>query len=181
MNYIIDRDYCYNLDLCNSGRTRFVTFWKPSEENGVFSQWYRAPIKEDGILFTCCEQYMMYHKALLFKDTETASEILECSNPKDMKALGRKIKNFNQKIWDENKYDIVYQGNYLKFSQNENLHKLLVEKYDDNTIFIEASPYDKVWGVGLSKDACMIEYPEDWPGENLLGCIIMHVRKELTK
>lgn len=97
-----------------------ICFWKPEQENGFLSQWYYDNFKEDNITFNCAEQYMMYRKALLF-DRENNSfmeKILRTNNPSNMRKLGRSIKNFNQEVWDENKYNIVFDGNLLKFSQN---------------------------------------------------------------
>lgn len=125
------------------------------------------------------EQYMMYNKAKLFNDHSTAAEIMCVRDPKKIKALGRKVKNFKEEVWDKNKFEIVVRGNVLKFSQNKELKEFLLSTND--AVLVEASPYDKVWGVGLKRDDIKINNPNKWQGENLLGFAIMEVREELLK
>lgn len=85
-------------------------------------------------------------------------------------ASGSLIKNFDDKIWDENKFTIVYNGNYLKFTQNNELKKYI--KSTGNSILVEASPYDNIWGVKLSADNDDILYPEKQKGEKSFGICI---------
>ena len=142
---------------------------------GTFSQWKRCSFIEDGIKFNCAEQYMMYHKAKLFGDDRIAKQILELSNPKEQKKLGRLVKNFDEKIWDEHKYEIVKNGNILKFSQNPNLKKELLSTR--TSILVEASPYDRVWGIGIGEMDPSRHNPKNWKGENLLGFALTEVRE----
>lgn len=139
-----------------------VFFW-----DGPFSQWHSSKFHEDGYLFLTAEHYMMYNKAILFADQKTAQEILKTLSPRDVKALGRQIKNFDSAIWDAHKLDIVIKGNLLKFSQNSVLLNLL--QTHSNKTFVEASPYDKIWGIGLDEndERCLDE--SKWQGQNLLG------------
>ncbi len=148
---------------------KIVNFWKPYEKNGFLSQWYRAPFKEDGIQFFNAEQYMMYQKAMLFNDEKTAARILRQSDPKKIKALGREVRGFREDVWEDNKYQIVVQGNLLKFGSNQNLLKMLTNTGD--AYLVETSPYDRIWGVGTSS-----ANPDDWNGQNLLGKALMEVR-----
>ena len=151
-----------------------IYFWKQTDKYGTFSQWYKSDfVDPDGINFNCAEQYMMYRKAKLFNDEKIAQQILNESNPKNIKALGRKIKNFNQEVWDENKFDIVVRGNYYKFTQNSELSQLLLSTWEED--IAEASPLDKIWGIGIDeKDALS---GKEWQGENLLGEALMKVRR----
>lgn len=123
--------------------------------------------------FTCVEQYMMFMKAKLFEDHETADEIMSITNPRTIKRLGRSVRNFNPKVWDDNKYSIVFEGCLAKFSQNEGLKKRLLAT--EGTI-VEASPYDVIWGIGLREDDPHALDPSKWRGENLLGEILTDVR-----
>lgn len=134
--------------------------------------------------FTTREQYMMFNKALLFAKEENtqinlqiAEEIMK-SDPRRCKALGRKIKGFDPKIWDAYKYKIVVNGNYLQFSQNIVMKKILLET--GNKEIVEASPFDNIWGIGLTETRAQIEPRSKW-GENLLGKAIMEVRDLLRK
>ena len=151
-----------------------VYFW-----GGIFSQWYTSSnqIFKDGIYFDNAEQFMMYQKAQLFEDYATAKKILENSNPRTAKKLGRKVKNFNENIWVQHREKIVEEGNILKFSQNKYLKNELL-KLKDKT-FVEASPYDKIWGIGLSYDNPLIYNEENWKGLNLLGKIITEVANKI--
>ncbi len=141
--------------------------------NGPLCQWYSSKFIENGITFDCCEQYMMYQKAILFNDEETANKILNTSKPREQKNLGRQVKNFDQKIWDEHKENIVYQGNYLKFSQNEDLKEYLIDTFP--YMLVEANKYDKIWGIGMFAYDPNILDTSKW-GLNLLGKTLMKVR-----
>ena len=121
----------------------------------------------------------MIQKAKLFEDNEILNEIIKAKSPKEYKALGRKVKNFNRKKWDEKKLNIVFKGNMLKFSQNEELKNFLLSTNDK--ILAEASPYDKIWGIGIGEDDKDAYNIEKWKGENLLGIALMKVREELGK
>lgn len=156
----------------------FFFFW-----GGFFSQWYKTPIgmklTKDSkiIMFNCAEQAMMWGKAIFFEDEETANQILKTSSPKEQKALGRKVKNFNQEKWDKFKYKLVLRINYLKFMQNPELKELLL--LTDNKEIVEASPYDTIWGVGLAESDPLILDKTKWQGENLLGKALMEVRQTI--
>lgn len=156
-----------------------VAFWGPEDKNGVFSQWYCSDIIIEGSTFFCCEQWMMYKKAILFQDYEIAEKILRSKSPREIKALGRKVKNFNQAIWDENKENIVFEGNFAKFTQNSYLYAQLMNT--NGKIIVEASPYDRIWGIGLSANDPRIYDTSKWQGKNLLGNIIMEVRHSLNQ
>jgi ribA/ribD-fused uncharacterized protein len=144
-----------------------------------FSQWYKKDFNINSITFNCCEQYMMYCKAMLFDDTETAKEILETEEPRDQKALGRKVKNFEQITWDLFKQDIVYKGNYAKFAQNPDIKKYLFATC--NTTIVESSKFDKIWGIGIGIDDPARFDIRNWDGENLLGYALTLVREDILK
>jgi len=147
----------------------------------VFSQWF--PVKftekwdsETKLVFNNTEQYMMAHKALLFGDAIIFLEIMDTSSPFTIKKLGRNIKKFDPKIWNDHKFNIVVEGNRLKFNQNPELMDVLLKT--GNKTIVEASPYDKIWGIGITAEKA-INIPENkWPGQNLLGHALMVVRSE---
>ncbi|OCG77517.1 hypothetical protein A9G44_04670 [Gilliamella sp. Occ4-3] len=120
---------------------------------------------------------MMYSKALLFKDIESANAILSIPSSKMQKKLGQTVRNFDENIWNKHKKEIVFEGNYAKFSQNDELKKYLLSTKDK--VLAEASPYDKIWGIGLSIDDEMRFNMAKWRGKNLLGEVLMQVRKAL--
>jgi len=142
--------------------------------NGVFSQWHICNFKITNINFNSAEQFMMYSKAMLFQDKNTANLILKSSLPYDQKALGRIVKNYDEGIWHLFREGIVFSGNFAKFSQNEALKTSLINTKD--TIMAEASVKDKVWGIGLSEDDPRAHNIHLWKGQNLLGLTLMKVR-----
>ena len=122
---------------------------------------------------------MMAGKAKLFNDEEVFEEIMRCKDPKKIKSLGRKVKNFDEEKWNKAKIDIVFKGNYLKFMQNKNLKEFLLST--GNRIIVEVSPYDAVWGIKMSENDEFVNNPLKWKGKNLLGFILMEVRDEIKK
>lgn len=160
----------------------FVFFWAAGDINYepecCFSQFQYSEFKEF-VPYTCAEQFMMSKKAMIFGDKKIENEILNSTSPKQMKLLGRKVKNFDEKIWDDIKYKVVTLGNYYKFSQNKRMRDILLATGDK--VIVEASPLDRIWGIGLSKsneDAINIKA---WRGLNLLGFALMEVRDELRE
>lgn len=163
----------------NSAKNNFIFFWHEHLENGHFSQWYPATFQVEGIRYFHNEQYMMAKKALLFGDTRTYNKIMKESEPAACKALGKSAANFNQQLWDACKEEIIYNANYAKFSQNPELKEALIATGD--AIIAEASPYDKIWGIGLKATDPDSQDPTKWKGQNLLGKALMRVREELRK
>lgn len=162
-------------------KLKFLFFWghtvKDEITKSCFSQWFPFQFEENGISYKTAEHYMMAGKAKLFNDEEILEQILNAETPNEAKSLGRKVKNFDPKLWDEHKYEIVRQGNLLKFSQNEGFKDFLLSTEDK--ILVEASPYDKIWGIGMLETNPKAENPSEWNGENLLGFALMEVRDEL--
>lgn len=104
---------------------------------------------------------------------------MESRDPKRIKALGRKVRNFDQTLWDRAKYSIVLNGNWCKFSQNRALRDFLLST--GNSVLAEASPFDGIWGIRLSAASSEARDPLKWRGENLLGFALMEVRDELRR
>ncbi|MEM7720284.1 MAG: NADAR family protein [Pseudomonadota bacterium] len=145
--------------------------------SGPFSQWQRSEFEMDGRRFLTAEQAMMYFKAILFADGDTAELIMEAVDPGQQKALGRRVKNFSDSIWNENKFEIVYRINVQKFSHNKGLRRKLFQTGERK--LVEASPVDTIWGIGLEASVADMTPETDWPGQNLLGEILTRVRDEL--
>ena len=150
----------------------FVLFW-----GGKFSQWYKADMVINGVKYNCCEQYMMAEKARFFEDKETFERIMAEKNPKEQKALGRQVQDFDIKEWNEVARDVVYGGNYAKFNQNKDCFGELMDT--GNKTIVEASPYDTIWGIGLSADDPRALDRSQWKGTNWLGKAIMEARKHI--
>ena len=156
-----------------------ICFHNPDEENGYLSNWYLSEFIIDDITFSSMEQYMMYEKAILFHDQETAEKILQTDNVAEIKALGRTVQNFDDTVWGQSREEIVYKGVFEKFRQNPELRKRLERTGEE--VIAECAVKDKIWGIGLSmKDEdrfCV----DRWKGQNLLGKILMDVRKDIKQ
>ena len=150
---------------------KYKFFW-----SGIFSNWYTSPFTLYGIEFVCVEQCFMWSKAQLFNDTDSMKLIMLSDSPRDIKKLGRLVKNFNPTIWNKYKYSLVKEGVKAKFEQNPELKKELF-KYKGYE-FAEASPLDSIWGIGYDEDHAL-DNIDKW-GENLLGKILTEVCKELS-
>lgn len=155
----------------------FVFFWHEYQKNGYLSNWARTPFTIEGIEYVHMEQYIMAKKALLFADFESYAKIMKEEDPGLIKKMGRNVKNFNQYTWDQTLPKILKTGLTAKFNQNYKLAKYLLETGD--ATLAEASPYDKIYGIGLSADDPNAELSGKWPGKNLLGKNLMEVRQEL--
>lgn len=180
----------YNLtDLkeeYNTGKTmKFLFFWghTPAPDGHIteacLSQWWNCHFKADGISYCCAEQYMMAEKARMFGDDEMLQKIMEATHPKEMKAYGRAVRDFDKDAWDAACYEIVKNGNLAKFSQNPELLSYL--KGTRNRILVEASPRDRIWGIGMGKTNPDALCPLKWKGTNLLGFALTEVRDLLLE
>lgn len=153
-----------------------VYFW-----NGIYSNWYPCKIYDEfsKLNFENTEQAFMWYKANLFKDDEVKKQIELTGNPKLVKQLGRQIKNYDDVIWNEARFGWMLAVNLMKFSQHQYLRQALIET--GTRTMVEASPLDKVWGVGLDENNPLILDERNWQGQNLLGKVLMRVRESIQK
>ncbi|CAE6438396.1 unnamed protein product [Rhizoctonia solani] len=155
-----------------------IYFFRPKEEHGYLSQWYASSFTDGTYSYENAEQYMMHRKGMLFApDSPITSALLETTNPRDIKSLGRMIPNFDEDVWKRERLNIVTEGSRLKFRQSEALKARLLATEDKE--LVEASPFDRIWGIGFgAKQAPMKR--DKW-GKNLLGKALMTVRQELQE
>lgn len=146
-----------------------VLFW-----GSEFSQWYEHEMTIDGVTYNTAEQFMMAMKAKHFGDEEIYQNIMATGEPSRQKALGRKVKNFNVDQWSKVSRAYVRIGNLEKFSDPA-LKKILLDT--GNKTIVEASPYDKVWGIGLGENDPRALDKSQWQGLNWLGEVLMEVRQ----
>lgn len=136
-------------------------------------------VDENGVKFCNTEQYFMYQKAITFNDFTTAKAILNTENPFEAKALGRQVRNYDEKVWNEKRYDVFRKANIMKYSQNPDLHKMLMET--GNLILVECNESDYIWSCGLTIEKAKKTPISEWPGKNMLGYLLMDIRHELSK
>lgn len=150
----------------------FHFFWK-----GPLSQWFKRDFTLHGVKYNCAEQYMMACKAILFNDQKALKKIMEATNPYDQKAYGRNVEFFEVGTWEIGAKDYVFNGNYAKFTQHEDLKGILLSTGEKT--LVEASPYDKLWGIGLTEDDPRAQDRATWPGRNWLGEVLTNVRNKI--
>lgn len=161
----------------------FLFFWGHKAQpdgsvgSGCLSQWWPAPFTIDGLVFATAEHYMMWRKAALFCDEQVAGQILTAARPDRAKALGRQVRGFDQATWEAHRFGIVVDASTAKFGQNPELREYLLAT--DDKVLVEASPRDRVWGIGLAAGNERAQDPASWRGLNLLGFALMHARSAL--
>jgi len=150
-----------------------------------FSNFYPAHFEVDGHAFSCSEQYVMFRKAMLFGDTDSAQIILDAygAHPKVFQSLGRKVQSFTLTKWRAHRDAIMYDAVYHKFTQNPDIKRQLINS--NHAILVETSPFDAIWGIKLGKYTRTKQptgwtNPHNWQGENRLGLILMDLRAHLT-
>jgi len=143
----------------------------------VLSNWHPCHFTYHEVAFTSTEQFMMYAKAMLFDDHDTASKILAASLPREQKRLGRAVRGFDNASWERCRESIMFVGCREKFRQNAELAAVLRDT--GSSVLVEASPYDRIWGVGLGETDPRLADSSNWQGLNLLGKTLMRDRDVL--
>lgn len=138
---------------------------------------------EEYCTFDSSEQAFMWIKAKTFGDEEIAEKIFTegKNDPAFCKKLGRKVKNYDEEVWGSIRYGVFFKVNLAKFTQNEHLKHFLLDHRFDNKTFVEASPYDKIWGIGMGLGDEGVDDEKNWRGQNLMGKCITEVRNTILK
>ncbi len=163
---------------------KWVFFWghTPSKDGSIskscFSQWWEGhPFAIDGVTYRTAEHYMMAEKARLFGDEAVRGQILAARTPGEAKKLGRMAANFDEDTWLRHRWDIVVAGSVAKFGQHEALRRYLFET--GKKVLVEASPTDRIWGIGMAANDPDAENAAAWRGLNLLGFALMEARQRV--
>lgn len=165
-------------------RPKYLFFWghQPRRDGTVgaecLSQWFGAPFVLEGHRYPTAEHWMMAEKARLFGDAAVLDRILSAPNPGAAKRIGREVRGYVEETWAAARFEAVVRGNEAKFRQDERLRAFLLGT--GTRVLVEASPVDRVWGIGLAGTDERAERPEAWRGENLLGFALMEVRARLV-
>ncbi|GAA2792112.1 NADAR family protein [Kitasatospora paracochleata] len=170
--------------VADGAQPKYLLFWghRPERDGrigaGSLSQWWPSPFTVDGVDYATAEHWMMAGKARLFGDEEIVPRILNARTPAEAKKLGRLVRGFEETRWVAERLDLVVRGNVAKFGQDEALREYLLGTA--NRVLVEASPLDRVWGIGLAADNDRATRPAEWRGLNLLGFALMEARARLA-
>ncbi|MFD8080646.1 NADAR family protein [Kitasatospora sp. NPDC059722] len=179
------RDRTELAALVDAGaRPKWLMFWGHRARQdgaigqGALSQWWPCRFTVDGVEYASAEHWMMAGKARMFGDAAIERRVLAARTPAEAKKLGRLVADFDEATWTAGRFELVVAGNVAKFGQDEALRSYLLGTA--NRVLVEASPVDRVWGIGLAADDERAERPAEWRGENLLGFALMEARARLT-
>jgi ribA/ribD-fused uncharacterized protein len=163
---------------------KWLMFWGHTPKAGgepgphFLSQWWPCRFTVDGVAYASAEHWMMAGKARLFGDSATLAKILEAPTPAEAKALGREVQGFDDAAWDAARFELVVEGNVAKFGQDPTMLAYLLGT--KGRVLVEASPRDRIWGIGLSSGSPDATDPRRWRGENLLGFALAEARERLA-
>ncbi|MER7178746.1 NADAR family protein [Streptomyces hyaluromycini] len=162
---------------------RYLHFWghRPRPDGQVsascLSQWWPSRFVVDGVEYATAEHWMMAGKARLFGDAEAERAVLAAGHPAEAKKAGRLVRGFDEAVWERERFEIVAEGSVHKFAADAGLRGFLLATGD--RVLVEASPVDRVWGIGLTATDTAAEDPARWRGLNLLGFALMEARERL--
>ncbi|WP_435177852.1 NADAR family protein [Actinacidiphila sp. bgisy145] len=165
-------------------RVKYLHFWghRPQRDGsvgaGCLSQWWPAPFTVDGVTYATAEHWMMAGKARLFGDEDAERRAVAAGHPKQAKSAGRSVRGFDEAVWQHERFGLVVAGSVHKFAQHPDLRAYLLGTA--RRVLVEASPLDRVWGIGLAADDERAERPDAWRGLNLLGFALMEARDRLA-
>ncbi|MBQ0996196.1 NADAR family protein [Streptomyces sp. RK62] len=170
-------------EVRTGARVKYLHFWghRPLPDGRVgascLSQWWPSPFTVDGVRYATAEHWMMAGKARLFRDAEAERLALAAEHPAEAKKAGRLVRGFDAAVWARERFRIVVEGSVHKFAAHPELRGFLLGTGE--RVLVEASPLDRVWGIGLAATDQGAADPERWKGPNLLGFALMEARERL--
>ncbi|WP_216589199.1 NADAR family protein [Streptomyces brasiliscabiei] len=168
----------------SGARIKYLHFWghRPLPDGRIgascLSQWWPSPFTVDGVEYATAEHWMMASKARLFGDTEAERKAVAAAGPAQAKKIGRLVRGFDDAVWERERFAVVAEGSFHKFAADADLRAFLLGTGD--RVLVEASPLDRVWGIGLAADDERASDPARWRGPNLLGFALMAARDRLA-
>ncbi|MFE9252305.1 NADAR family protein [Streptomyces sp. NPDC007088] len=162
---------------------KYLFFWGHRQrvdgrlDKSCLSQWWPTPFRVGEREYATAEHWMMAEKARLFGDLASERAALAAPTPAQAKIAGRLVRDFDERTWHRERFRIVVEGSVHKFSSHPGLLAFLLGTGD--RVLVEASPLDRVWGIGLAADDPRAQEPEEWRGPNLLGFALMAARQSL--
>lgn len=174
------------LELIDQGLSvEYLFFWGHTPrvpgvvDKSCLSNWFPACFTVNEVTYLSAEQFMMAEKARLFEDSRTREKILASRDPGRAKRLGRRVQGFSEEKWVNRRFEIVAAGVEAKFRQNEDLMEFLVGTGEK--VLVEASPNDRIWGIGMAQHDARAGKPREWEGLNLLGFALMEARCRIRR
>ncbi|MFC9844529.1 NADAR family protein [Streptomyces sp. NPDC060223] len=170
-------------EVRSGARVKYLHFWghRPRPDGQVsascLSQWWPSPFTVDGVAYATAEHWMMARKARLFEDPEAERRAVDATSPAAAKKAGRLVRGFDDAVWERERFAIVAEGSVHKFAAHPGLRAFLLGTGE--RVLVEASPMDRVWGIGLTADDERAADPGRWRGLNLLGFALMEARGRL--
>ncbi|MFB7246301.1 NADAR family protein [Streptomyces populi] len=164
---------------------KYLHFWghRPRADGsvgaGCLSQWWPSPFVVEGVEYATAEHWMMASKARLFRDAEAERQAVAAANPALAKKAGRLVRGFDETVWERERFGIVVEGSVHKFAAHPDLRAFLLGT--GGRVLVEASPMDRVWGIGLAATDQGAHDPRRWRGANLLGFALMEARERLRR
>jgi ribA/ribD-fused uncharacterized protein len=162
----------------------YLFFWghTPKSPGAVdaacLSQWFPSAFVVEGERYATAEHFMMAAKARLFGDSEARAAIMAAPSPADAKAIGRRVRGYDDGVWAGARAPVVVAGSIAKFAQNAPLGAFLLAT--GGRVIVEASPRDRIWGIGMGAGNANARAPSRWRGLNLLGFALMEARDGLA-
>jgi len=169
--------------IASGASVSWLFFWghTPKTEGSIdkscLSQWFPRAFVIDGVRYASAEHYMMAAKARVFADEDAFARVLESKTPEDAKKIGREVRNYDNLTWEKARFVAVVEGNVAKFGQHADLRDFLLKT--DDCVLVEASPRDRIWGIGMGGSNPDARDPRKWRGRNLLGFALMEARERL--
>lgn len=163
---------------------KWLMFWghRPERDGsigrGVLSQWWPCSFTVHGVEYASAEHWMMAEKARLFGDDASLAAVLAARTPAEAKRIGRLVRGFDEARWAASRFELVVAGNVAKFGQDPALRDYLLAT--GRRVLVEASPRDRVWGIGMSASHDHATDPAAWRGQNLLGFALMEARSRIA-
>lgn len=171
--------------LARGGTPQWLFFWGHTPkvataiDRACLSQWFARAFVVGGATYATAEHWMMAAKARLFDDHAALARVLEAKTPAEAKRVGREVAGYVDAVWDKHRFDVVVEGNVAKFGQHDDLRTFLLATHE--RILVEASPHDRIWGIGMDSAHPDARNPEKWHGQNLLGFALMEARERLRE
>ena len=142
-----------------------IKFYSTKGKYGCFSNFSKHPIRLKGKTWPTTEHYFQAQK---FAGTDYEEDIRNAPYAGAAAKMGRDRSNPLRKDWESVKEDVMYEAIKAKFTQHEDIKKVLLNSGDAK--IEEDSPIDWYWGVG-----------KDHKGKNRLGILLMRLRDELRE